>query len=226
MIFGLFGGGSSSSNVPDIDYETPDSLKPFLSYSSTATMKDGPEAANYLQNLFQALDKGSLDQPTAMALANSRLSSNSSFYSSDKFGDFLNYRLPNEDQDEIIQGGANTVFYRDLDSDDLSAYKQLAGSMGKDDNPIELSNFIQTRMSGTLEAQNKYKDDTRRKEEAYYGISGRDEQGNLTGGYGVFGTGPDSKQMVADAREEMMGFDDDKAQKNLRNYTKNKMRAK
>ena len=80
MIFGLFGGGSSSSNVPDIDYETPDSLKPFLSYSSTATMKDGPEAANYLQNLLKALDKGSLDQPTAMALANSRLSSNSSFY--------------------------------------------------------------------------------------------------------------------------------------------------
>ena len=34
MIFGLFGGGSSSSNVPDIDYETPDSLKPFLNYSS------------------------------------------------------------------------------------------------------------------------------------------------------------------------------------------------
>ncbi len=97
--------------------------------------------------------------------------------------------------------------------------------MNKTGSPSELSNFIQTRMSGTLEAQNKYKDDTRREAEAYYGVSGRDEQGNLTGGYGVFGTGPDSKQMIADAREEMMGFDD-KAQKNLRNYTKNKMRAK
>ena len=188
-------------------------------------MKDGPEAANYLKNLLQALDKGSLDQPTAMALANSRLASNSSFYSSNKFGDFLNYRLPNEDQDEIIQGAANTVFYRDLDTDDLSAYKELARSMNKTGSPAELSNFIQTRMSGTLEAQNKYKDDTRRQFEAYYGVSGRDEQGNLTGGYGVFGTGPDSKQMIADAREEMMGFDD-KAQKNLRNYTKNKMKAK
>jgi len=224
MIFGLFGGGGSST--PDApDYKTPDRLKPFLSYSSTATMKDGPEAANYLQNLLKALDKGSLDQPTAMALANSRLASNSSFYSSNKFGDFLNYRLPNEDQDEIIQGAANTVFYRDLDTDDLSAYKELARSMNKTGSPAELSNFIQTRMSGTLEAQNKYKDDTRRQFEAYYGVSGRDEQGNLTGGYGVFGTGPDSKQMIADAREEMMGFDD-KAQKNLRNYTKNKMKAK
>ena len=85
MIFGLFGGGGSSSIDPP-EYKTPDRLSSFLNYSSAATMEDGPEAASYLQNLFQAMEKGSLDQPTAMALANSRLSGNSSFYGSNKFG--------------------------------------------------------------------------------------------------------------------------------------------
>ena len=54
MIFGLFGGGGSST--PDApDYKTPDRLKPFLNYSSTATMKDGPEAANYLKELTSSI---------------------------------------------------------------------------------------------------------------------------------------------------------------------------
>ena len=187
-------------------------------------MKDGPQSANYVQNLFQAMQKGNLDQPTAMALINSRLSGNSSFYGSKKFSDFLNYEVPNENQDEIIQGAANSVFYRDLNSGDLSAYKELAKSMGKTGSTAELSNFIQTRMAGTLEGQNKYKDDTRRSMEAYYGMSGRDEDGNLTGGYGIFGTDPSSKQMVTDAYKEI--FDNGKAQKNLNDYTKKKMRAK
>ena len=217
MIFGLFGGGGSSSTPSAPKYDTPDALKPFLNYSSTATMKDGPQSADYVQNLFQAMQKGSLDQPTAMALINSRLSGNSSFYGSKKFSDFLNYEVPNENQDQIIQGAANTVFYRDLDSDDLNAYKTLAESMGKTGSPAELSNFIQTRMAGTLEGQNKYKDDTRRQMESYYGMSHRDEKGNLTGGYGVFGTGDESVKMVEQANKEM-GF--------LKNYSKEKMKAK
>ena len=56
------------------------------------------------------------------------------------------------------------------------------------------------------------------------GMSGRDEDGNLTGGYGIFGTDPSSKQMVTDAYKEI--FDNGKAQKNLNDYTKKKMRAK
>lgn len=216
MIFGLFGsGGSSTPDAPD--YDTPDALKQFLNYSSTATMDDGPGAADFAENLFKAMQKGNLDQPTAMGLLNSRLAGNSSFYGSKKFSDFLNYEVPNENQDQIIQGAANTVFYRDLDSDDLSAYKTLAESMGKTGSPAELSNFIQTRMTGTLEGQNKYKDDIRRGMEAYYGMSHRDEKGNLTGGYGVFGTGDESVKMVEQANKKM-GF--------LKNYSKKKMKAK
>ena len=217
MIFGLFGGNKSSSTPKAPKYETPDSLKQFLDYRSSATMKDGPEAASYVDSLINAVERGNLDQPTGMALINSRLKSNSSFYGSDRFGDFLNYRLPKEDQDEIIQGAANTVFYRDLDSDDLSAYKELARSMGKTSSPAELSNFIQGRMASTLEGQNKYKDDTRRAMEAYYGMSHRDDKGNLTGGYGVFGTGDESVGMVEQANKEM-GF--------LKDYSKKKMKAK
>lgn len=218
MIFGLFGGGGGGSSTPDApNYDTPDALKSFLNYSSTATMEDGPGAANFAESLFNAMQKGNLDQPTAVGLLNSRLAGNSSFYGSKKFSDFLNYEVPNESQDQIIQGAANTVFYRDLDSGDLNAYKTLAESMGKTGSPTELSNFIQTRMAGTLEGQNKYKDDTRRAMESYYGMSHRDDKGNLTGGYGVFGTGDESVKMVEQANKEM-GF--------LKDYSKKKMKAK
>ena len=179
MIFGLFGGRSSSSNVPDIDYETPDSLKPFINYSSQSTYRDGPLAADYAANVYKAMEKGNLDQPTAVGLLNSRFNPTSSFFSSDRFGEFLDYEVPNEDQDQIIQGAAQTNFFRDLSSEDLSAYKTLAQSMGKTGSASQLSNFIQQRMATTLEGMNKYKTPEIADKEAYYGRALRDDEGNF-----------------------------------------------
>jgi len=203
MIFGLFGGGSSSSNVPKIDYETPDSLKPFLNYSSQSTYRDGPLAADYADNVYRALQKGNLDQPTAAGLLNSRFNPTSSFFSSDRFGDFLNYEVPNEDQDQIIQGAAQSNFFRDLSSGDLSAYKTLAKSLGKTGSASELSNFIQQRMATTLEGMNKYKTPQITDKEAYYGRALRDDEGNLTGQYGIFGVDEQGSKTAKIARESL-----------------------
>jgi hypothetical protein len=219
MIFGLFGGGGSSTpSAPK--YETPDALKPFLNYSTTATMTDGPQSADYVQNLFQAMGKGNLDQPTAMALINSRLSGNSSFYGSKKFGDFLNYELPNEDQDQVIQGAAQSNFFRDLDSDDLKAYKTLAQSMGKTGSAAELSNFIQGRMATSLEGMNKYKTPEITEKEAYYGRALRDKKGNLTGQFGIFGVDEKGAETAKTARKSLA-----KGAEFTKNYLK-KMGAK
>lgn len=203
MIFGLFGGGSSSSNVPKIDYETPDSLKPFLNYSSQSTYRDGPLAADYAANVYNAMRKGNLDQPTAAGLLNSRFNPTSSFFSSDRFGDFLNYEVPNEDQDQIIQGAAQSNFFRDLSSGDLSAYKTLAKSLGKTGSASELSNFIQQRMATTLEGMNKYKTPQITDKEAYYGRALRDDEGNLTGQYGIFGVDEQGSKTAKIARESL-----------------------
>lgn len=200
MIFGLFGGGGSST--PDAPkYETPDSLKPFLNYTNKNVFEDGPKAASFANTIYGAVNKGNLDSSTGLALLQSRLQGDSDFYSSDKFGDFLNYSVDNEDQDQIIQGAAQTAFYRDLDSKDLNAYKTLAQSMGKTSSPAELSNFIQQRMATTLEGQNKYLDDGMRAAQAYYGRALRDDDGNLTGEFGMFGMGEDGAKRAQQAKE-------------------------
>lgn len=200
MIFGLFGGRSSSSSAPKIKYDTPDSLNPFINYSDKNYFTDDSIAADYTDNLYRALQKGSIDQPTAMGLINSRLSGNSAFYGSKTFGDFLNYEVPGEDQDRIIQGAAQSNFFRDLDEDDLNAYKTLAQSMGKTGSASELSNFIQQRMATTLEGMNKYKTPQITDKEAYYGRALRDTEGNLTGQYGIFGVDEEGAKTAKMAR--------------------------
>ena len=205
MIFGLFGGrGSSSSRgfkAPDIDYETPEGLNAFLNYADQNRFEDGPVAADYADNIYDAMRTGSIDRNMGLSLLSTRLAGNSSFYGSDKFQSFLDYELPNKDQDNIIQGAAQNVFFRDLDSDDLSAYKTLAQSMGKTGSSADLSNFIQTRMAGSLEGQNKYKDDNIRAFEAYYGRAIRDDEGNLTGTYATFGLGKEGAKRVKKRKE-------------------------
>ena len=202
MIFGLFGGGRSSS-VSGPDYETPDSLKRFLNYSSQSTYRDGPLAADYAANVYKAMEKGNLDQPTAVGLLNSRFNPTSSFFSSDRFGEFLDYEVPNEDQDQIIQGAAQTNFFRDLSSEDLKAYKTLAQSMSKTGSASQLSNFIQQRMATTLEGMNKYKTPEIADKEAYYGRALRDDEGNLTGQYGIFGVDEQGSKTAKMARESL-----------------------
>ena len=203
---GLFGGGSSSGpKVPDIDYETPKSFKGFMEYTDQNRFEDGPVAADYADNIYDAMHRGSIDRNMGLSLLSSRLAGNSSFYGSDRFQSFLDYELPNEDQDQIIQGAAQNVFFRDLDSRDLSAYKVLAQSMGKTGSTADLSNFIQTRMAGTLEGQNKYKDDNIRAYEAYYGRALRDDEGNLTGTYATFGLGEEGAKKAKEKKKVLEG---------------------
>ena len=202
MIFGLFGGGRSSGpKVPDIDYETPKGIKGFMNYADQNRFEDGPVAADYADNIYNAMRRGSIDRNAGLSLLSSRLAGNSSFYGSNRFQSFLDYELPNEEQDQIIQGAAQNVFFRDLNSRDLSAYKVLAQSMGKTGSSADLSNFIQTRMAGTLEGQNKYKDDNIRSFEAYYGRALRDDEGNLTGTYATFGLGEEGAKKAKRKKE-------------------------
>ena len=204
MIFGLFGGGGgSSTSAPDIDYETPDSLKNFINYADRNYIEDEGRAEDFVSNIYGAMRRGNLGAREGMAYINSRLSPNDSFYGSEMFDDFLNYELPNETQDQIIQGAAQTNFYRDLDSDDLSAYKVLAQSMGKTNSTADFSNFIQQRMASSLEGQNKYKTPGISDKETTMGRAIRDEDGNLTGEYAVFGMDQRGADMTAAAKDSL-----------------------
>lgn len=186
MIFGLFSKPSVPS-APKVKYDTPDSLKPFLNYNKNSFLESPGATKYFAENIYDAMSKGNLDSQTAMAFLESRIPANSDFYASKAYGDFLNYELPNEDQDQVIQGAAQSNFFRDLDSDDLKAYKTLAQSMGKTGSATELSNFIQGRMATSLEGMNKYKTPEITTAESYYGRALRDKKGNLTGEFGIFG---------------------------------------
>ena len=202
MIFGsLF--GQQSPDAPDVDYETPDALKQFVSYGDKNFITNKGQFKDYASTLRSAMKSGNLDRTTAISLLNSRIEPNSKYLSSNKYRRFLEYDVPNKKQDAIIQGAAQTNFYRNLDSDDLDAYKTLAQSMGKAGTAADLSNFIQTRMAGTLEAQNKYKDDSIREKEAIYGRALRDEIGNLTGEYGFFGMGEEGAAQAQAAKDAL-----------------------
>tara|TARA_R100001509_G_scaffold19262_1_gene9890 strand:- start:267 stop:932 length:666 start_codon:yes stop_codon:yes gene_type:complete len=189
MVLDFLFGKPKTPSAPKIDYETPDSLKPFINYADQTFIESRGETREFANIIYDALTKGNLDRETASAFLDSRLPGNSDFYTSKKFSKFLNYELPKEDQKEIIQGAAQSNFFRDLNKDDLKAYKTLAQSMGKTGSATELSNFIQGRMATSLEGMNKYKTPEITAKESYYGRALRDKKGNLTGEFAAFGTG-------------------------------------
>ena len=203
MVLDFLFGKPKVPSAPKVEYETPDSLKAFINYGDK-NFFESPGATKYFaNNIYDAMSKGNLDSQTAMAFLESRIPGNSDFYASKKFGDFLNYKLPKEDQDQIIQGAAQSNFFRDLNKDDLNAYKTLAQSMGKTGSAAELSNFIQGRMATSLEGMNKYKTPDITAKESYYGRALRDKKGNLTGQFGIFGVDEKGAETAKMARKSL-----------------------
>ena len=75
--------------------------------------------------------------------------------------------------------------------------------MGKTNSTADFSNFIQQRMASSLEGQNKYKTPGISDKETTMGRAIRDEDGNLTGEYAVFGMDQRGADMTAAAKDSL-----------------------
>ena len=203
-----FGGSSSGSRAGSMDvaaqqnamidkllgYETPGTR--FLeNYAQTVFFddednqyKDNLRAQNTFGNLHDAVQAGNLDPFSAATFMESKLSPTSEYYSSKDFSKLLNAEVNRYTQKEIANDAALTNFYRPLTKKENKYYRNLADSMGMNKSPMQFSSFLNSRLSNTLEAQQKGPlNSYEQAASAYYGPMVRSADGRKTGTFNVFG---------------------------------------
>lgn len=206
MVFGLFGGNKEPQSPSEMGYNPSEEFQEFMRYSAPIFRDDKEEG--FSDTLFGAVNQGSLDPKTALAMVQSRTSPTSSYFKSKEFEDLLNYQLGGERARGIIGDAFATNYFRPGEQREIEGYYQAAERAGVTNNPNELRNFMTQRLARSPEGESKRPfDQAQYQMAAYYGAPLRDTQGNNTGQYAVFGRSKDSVGRVAGARESLSESD-------------------
>ena len=183
MIFGnLFGGGD---NVKPIKYENSPGFDFSSEYAQTMGLS-GADARGYNQTLLDAVDRGNLDQRSALSMLDSRLAPGQT--NTGPYEELLNYQMGEDRATRLIEDAYSSNLFRGGTADEIASMYDRARAAGVLNDPNELRQFATSTLARTPEGQDKRPiDDYQRRMASYYGAPVIDSQGRNTGQYRVFG---------------------------------------
>ena len=202
MIFGsLFGGG----NVKPIKYKSSPGFDFLGEYAQNMGLSDA-DARGFNDTLFDAVERGNLDQRSALAMLESRMSP-SQARNTGAYENLLNYQMDDDRIKNIISDEYTSNFFRVGTPEELNEMYGRAFDAGVVNDPNELRQYIASTLARTPEGQDKRPiDDYQRRMGAYYGAPVIDSQGRNTGQYRVFGYDDAKYAAAAENQKKTQAF--------------------
>ena len=154
----LFGKVKQAETPQQMGYNTSPGLEYLKQYSmaNKNVFSNIDDINDYSNTLTEALRAGNLDQNTAMAMFNSRVSpNNADALRSDGFKDILNYKIGPIDAKNSIQNTLAPMLSRFGDEDEVNYLYDAADAAGVLNNPNELRQFTSQYIAMTPEGRQK-----------------------------------------------------------------------